>query len=435
MRVTIVCMGSRGDVQPGMALGLLLRQRGHLVRLAGHASFRDWVERRGLDFALLEPDFGAELDAALGTSREGGPLRVFLAMLRSAHQYRRRLDTLPGGLWEACRDADAIVFPKVFGLACYYIARALGIPGVAMALQPADPTGAFPSLALPPGINLGTTLNRASHSIALQALLWQPFRRSTNVLLRQTVRTTTAPLSGPLRTMQRERVPVLYAFSRHVVPRPRDWDDRIHVTGYWFLEREPEWHPPPAVQRFLASGPPPVYVGFGSMPAGSEQTGRTVIEALRKSGQRGLLAGRWDGRLTDTQDILVVGDVAHDWLFPQVAAVVHHSGAGTTSATLRAGVPSIHVPLLLDQPFWAHRVKTLGAGPAPIPRAKLNADRLAAAIRASVMDDGIKARAAALGRAIRSENGVAVAADLFEAYTASFLAATAAGAGRKRRGN
>lgn len=148
-----------------------------------------------------------------------------------------------------------------------------------------------------------------------------------------------------------------------------------------------------------------------------------MIEALRKSGQRGLVAGRWEGLPADTRDILAVGDVPHDWLFPRVAVVIHHSGAGTTSAALRAGVPSIHVPLLLDQPFWAHRVNALGAGPAPIPRPKLTADRLAAAIHAAVTDDRIKVRAAALGQAIRSENGVAAAADLFEAYTASYRGA------------
>lgn len=254
MRVTIVCIGSRGDVQPSMALGLLLRERGHDVRLAGHESFREWVARRGLDFALVEPDFGRDLEAALGASREAGALRALVALLVAARRHHRLLDRLPEGLWEACRDAEAIVFPKVYGLACYYIARAVGIPAVAMALQPADPTGAFATLALPPGTNLGAALNRASHTIALQVLLWQPFRRSTNMLLRRRVRTTPAPLFGPLRSMRRERVPVLYAFSRHVVPRPPDWDEWLHVTGYWFLDHEPEWRPPADLERFLASG-------------------------------------------------------------------------------------------------------------------------------------------------------------------------------------
>jgi UDP:flavonoid glycosyltransferase YjiC (YdhE family) len=204
-------------------------------------------------------------------------------------------------------------------------------------------------------------------------------------------------------------VPLLYGYSPTVVPKPSDWDEHAHVTGYWFLDHAPDWQPPAGLVDFLESGSPPVYVGFGSLVSGgAEKASRVVLDALRQSGQRGVLATGWGGLGPSDLpgEVYATESVPHDWLFPRMAAVAHHGGAGTTGAGLRAGVPSIILPFSKDQPFWARRVEALGAGPAPIPRKRLTAGRLAQAMHVAVTDESIRERSAALGEAIRGENGV-----------------------------
>jgi UDP:flavonoid glycosyltransferase YjiC (YdhE family) len=205
---------------------------------------------------------------------------------------------------------------------------------------------------------------------------------------------------------------MLYCFSPTIVPKPPDWGEHSHVTGYWFLDHPLDWQPPADLVGFLESGPPPIYVGLGGIASRNpEKTSRIVLDALRQSGQRGVIAACGGGlSQSDLPDeVFVTEAIPHDWLFPRMAAVVHHGGAGTTGAGLRAGVPSILVPVANDQPFWARRVKALGAGPAPIPRRRLSADRLAQAIRVAVTDESIRKRAAELGETIRAEDGVAIA--------------------------
>jgi len=202
---------------------------------------------------------------------------------------------------------------------------------------------------------------------------------------------------------------MLYCYSPAVVPKPPDWSEHAHVTGYWFLDHAPDWQPPADLVDFLESGPPPIYVGFGSMTSRDpERMSRIVLDALSQSGQRGVIATGLGGlSQSDLPDeVFMTETVPHDWLFPRMAAVVHHGGAGTTGAGLRAGVPSIIAPVSNDQPFWARRVKALGAGPAPIPHKGLTADRLAHAISVAVTDESIRKRAAELGETIRAEDGV-----------------------------
>jgi sterol 3beta-glucosyltransferase len=202
---------------------------------------------------------------------------------------------------------------------------------------------------------------------------------------------------------------MLSAYSPSIIPHPTDWPATVAVTGYYFLDAQTDWQPSPALQAFLAAGAPPVYIGFGSMAGRNpEQLATLVLEALAQSGQRGLLLTGWGGLRPETvpDSVFVVNSAPHGWLFPRMAAVVHHGGAGTTAEGLRAGVPTVIVPFVFDQPFWGARVNALGLGPAPIPQKKLTADRLAHAIRVAVTDSGMRQRAKACGAAIRAENGI-----------------------------
>jgi sterol 3beta-glucosyltransferase len=213
--------------------------------------------------------------------------------------------------------------------------------------------------------------------------------------------------------------PLLGAYSSRVIPHPPDWPDSMQITGYWFQDLLTKWQPPAQLEAFLEAGDPPVYIGFGSM-AGSQpdRLAKLVLEALAMSGQRGLLLTGWGGihALSVPESVLVIEAAPHTWLFPRMAAVVHHGGAGTTAEGLRAGVPSVILPYMMDQPFWGQRVKALGVGPEPVLQKKLTSDSLAGAICAAVMQPEIKRRAVQLSEAICTEDGVANAVKIVKQH-------------------
>jgi sterol 3beta-glucosyltransferase len=212
-------------------------------------------------------------------------------------------------------------------------------------------------------------------------------------------------------------IPRLYHYSAHVVPRPADWNASNILTGYWFLDEAGGWQPPDDLLAFLATDEPPVYIGFGSMPAeDAEAKTRIVIEAVQKSGQRAVIAAGWGGLKAASQgNIFAIDAAPHDWLFPRMSAVVHHGGAGTTAAGLRAGKPTIICPFFGDQPFWGERVRTLGVGPAPLPQKKLNAANLANAITEATTNKVMRDKAEAIGAALRAEDGVRAAVEAVQA--------------------
>jgi UDP:flavonoid glycosyltransferase YjiC (YdhE family) len=312
-----------------------------------------------------------------------------------------------GEVQAACDGADGVVFSPL-AFAGWHVAEALGVPSMQAALQPAIPTRAFPTLPLAGRWDFGGALNLLTY-VPYQQFVWHALRPILNRWRRESLGIPAVPLRGPFRTMRERRTPVLHGFSPLVLPRPRDWPEWVHLTGYWFLDRPTDWQPAARVVEFLAAGPPPVYVGFGSMiPRDPAGTIDAVLGALRQAGVRGILATGWMGATAHDlpDDVLALDEIPHDWLFPRVAAVVHHGGAGTTAAAMRAGRPAVVVPFFADQPFWAQRVERLGVGPSPVPLKRLTANRLAEAIRAAVTDDGITRRAADIGEQLRAEDGV-----------------------------
>jgi UDP:flavonoid glycosyltransferase YjiC (YdhE family) len=197
-----------------------------------------------------------------------------------------------------------------------------------------------------------------------------------------------------------------------------DWMPNVAVTGYWFTPGDPGWKPPLELQTFLGDGPPPIYIGFGSMPERRpDDLADIVVRALRRARLRGVLGAGWanlEAYGGNGPEVQIVADPPHQWLFPRVSAVVHHGGAGTTHTGLRAGRPTVIVPFLTDQPFWGRRVVATGVGPEPIPRRHLSVEALAAAIHRAVTDPGVLTRAARMGTRIEREDGVAQAVDHFE---------------------
>jgi UDP:flavonoid glycosyltransferase YjiC (YdhE family) len=301
---------------------------------------------------------------------------------------------------------DAVLF-SVLAFPAYHLAEAARIPAIGAYLQPMTRTREFPSLFMKArGLPL---LNLWSH-IAVEQITWQPVRRTVN-RWREGLGLSPLPWSGLYRSIYRS-MPVLYGFSPAVVPAPSDWSGQIKVTGYWVHEGPGDWRPGDELARFLADGSAPVYVGFGSRP--ERQPGALadlVLGAVRLAGQRAVLLTGWGGlTVADSgDDVLVVDEVPHDWLFPQMAAVVHHGGAGTTGTALQSGTPSIVVPSFADQFFWGERVEVLGAG-VNLPRRELTVESLAAAISATA-NANVRCEAAELGATLRAENGVARAVE------------------------
>ncbi|NER84842.1 MAG: glycosyltransferase family 1 protein, partial [Leptolyngbya sp. SIO1D8] len=246
-------------------------------------------------------------------------------------------------------------------------------------------------------------------------LFWQAFRQPINQWRVETLHLP-AWQRNPLGNEGWQRVSILYGYSPTVIPKPANWAEHLHVTGYWFLESLPDFSPPLELIHFLEAGEPPIYIGFDSMTdRHPEFMAETAITALTQTRQRGILLTGWGGiSHTDLPDsIFKLDSVPHSWLFPKMTDIVHHGGAGTTAAALRAGVPNIIIPFIADQPFWGHRIAQLGVGPQPIPKKKLTVERLATAIQTAVEDKAMKQRAKVLGRKIRSENGVAEAVKAF----------------------
>jgi UDP:flavonoid glycosyltransferase YjiC (YdhE family) len=282
---------------------------------------------------------------------------------------------------------------------------------------PFTPTRAFPSALasqLPPWF--GGALYRLSHHVFRQ-MMWQSFRAADNGARKQVLGLPPAPFWGPYNAEPLREMPILYGYSPSVLPPPADWGTSIHVTGYWFLDPEEDWTPPPALVEFLQAGPPPVYVGFGSMSHRKpKETADLILKALAQAGQRAILLSGWSGMqaIETPESVFAIDSVPHAWLFPRVAAVVHHGGAGTTAAGLRAGAPSVIVPFFGDQPFWGQRVAELGVGPTPISRKKLTVERLAQAIHQAATDPGMRQRASWLGANIRAEDGIARAVAVVE---------------------
>jgi UDP:flavonoid glycosyltransferase YjiC (YdhE family) len=420
VRITIPTTGSRGDVQPYVALGAGLRRAGHRVRLATHADFEAMARRNGLEFFAVEAS-GRELHGTATADRmprAGGNPFVFLREFARLRQPLVR--SLLANTWEACADTDLVLLTPTALLVGWSAAEKRGLPTCWTSLQPTSPSRHLANFLFPdwpPRLPGAGAYNLLTHWVAGE-VLWQFIRPALNEARREALDLPPLPLPGPLDLMFAP-TPRLYGYSAHLVPPPPDWGDNHHVTGFWFLDAAPDWTPPPGLEEFLAAGPPPVYVGFGSMrDRDASAVTALVLEALSRAGRRGVLHTGWGGlrEVPPSERFFPVGPVPHDWLFPRVAAAVHHGGAGTVAAALRAGIPSVLVPFMADQPFWARRLFALGVAPAPVPRKRLTAERLAAAIRAAVEGPEIRRRAAELGAKVRAEGGVGRAVAVLDAY-------------------
>ncbi|MEZ4862012.1 MAG: glycosyltransferase [Caldilineaceae bacterium] len=425
MKILISSFGTRGDVQPYLALAVGLQRASHQVTLATSHTFSDWIHAYGVQTHPIRVSIQEVMQqpAVQAVLRSKNLLRQIRLLRAILGQNRETAEVV----WQAAQDADLIIQSPT-GCCALEAASKLGIPALFASPLPVAPTRSFPSFFLGSmRFSLGGGYNFFTHRL-MHFALWHGMSKHMVKPLRRTL--GLSPLrsfADLLAECRRLGVPWLYGYSPHVLPKPRDWDMDQHVTGYWFLDTPPAWQPPGDLLHFLVSGPPPIYIGFGSMGHGDPaRHTQLALRALALSGQRGVLLTGWGGMAApmphdafQSHNVFFVENIPHDWLFPQMAAVVHHGGAGTTGAGLRAGVPNLLTPFAPnDQVAWAERVEKLGMGVRLPSIQQLTAEKLAAAIQVALTDSTMRTRATKLGEKIRSENGIGEAVALIERQAA-----------------
>ena len=401
MKVLILAPGTRGDAAPAAGLGQALTADGHEVTVVAGAEQTTLVTEAG---CAVVP-----IDTPMAPPDDTGGIRAYLDALR------HYMDAAAGAALSALSVATApgagapfdVMLTNAISPYGHDIAEHLGVPSAAALLQPAEPSAAYPPMVAS-ARDLGSVGNRLAGRLA------ERVRTPYDPACARVRKELGLPAESRAVAQRRRRgagLPVHHGISPTVLPRPADWSDRLTLDGFWWSPSRPDWEAPAELATFVDAGPAPVVVTLGSLPPGSD-TAAQIERTLRTSGHRFVLQGDVlrdaSGRLADhlgAGRVLHVGDVPHEWLLPRAAAVVHQAGAGVTSAALRAGIPSVTVPMHTDQPFWGRRLVALSAGTAPIPMKRLSAEALTARLDEAMTSAALRDGAARVAKALRAEDG------------------------------
>lgn len=408
MNITILTYGSRGDVQPFIPLSLGLLARGHSVKLAAPSRFKELVEGYAAPFFSLagEPEDLSRRLNDVGFN--------FIKMVREIMDHAIEIGAeMLRQTEEACSDADLIIHTFAHAVGAHTLAREMNIPDIHIQTFPMfTPTGDYPNVTMP---NLKVrSLNKLTHLISSKVTWWSSVIGFEQV--RRRVGLPKRKLYFPFdKDPLRPSTPILCGWSPSILPPSSDWESNVHVTGYYFFDDKNSYKPSGELVDFLNTGKPPVCISFGSMVnRNAERIDKITRDALKQTKNRGVILSGWsevDDR--SSNDIMYVNAVPHDWLLPRCKMIVHHGGAGTTSAGLRAGIPNVVIPFTADQPFWGNRVCAIGAGPKPVYVNQLSVQKLTKAIL-EAEGEIIRKRAQAIGYGIRCEDGVKYAVELIE---------------------
>ena len=422
--IQLISIGSRGDLEPYLALLEELQQRGHDVHLIGSPNFQAIAAESGIRFTALPGDFRVLM---------GSPTGLELMAGKAVHLIDNQLlnQFLNIGR-EAIQGCDLLLAPPL-ALWAYHLAEAEGCRFAVVSPIPVVRTKAFPFLQWPGDPNpdkhpagLRRRWRGQLHRLSYEAVRLLGWRREAAVI--QEFRRRQGLPSLPWRGVQaRKKTPVqlqtpaeLHLFSQHVLKRPQDWPTSAKVTGFCFSSqaKAETYQPPRDLQQFLDDGPAPFYAGFGSMiPRNPHELASIVIEAALRTNQRLILNPGWGRILPKTAlppSVFVVEECPHAWLFPKVRGAVHHGGAGTTASTLRSGLPSTVVAFFADQPAWGHTLEQLGVSPATHRATTITADALSESLRAICTEPSFKQRAEALSQCIHEDDGTGKTADTLE---------------------
>jgi sterol 3beta-glucosyltransferase len=410
MRLTIVGTGSRGDVAPLITLGHGLAEHGHDVRLLAHPEYAALADGAEVTFIPARGPNPREL-------LEGPEGRQFLRGGRTPRGYAKRLAELASPLVElgfedtlgASEGADAVLYLTT-AFAGFNVAEKLGIPAIQVQLAPFLRTRAYPSVFVPRR-SLGGAANLASHVFSERMMsyaLREPLNRARRNVL------DLPPLTGGNVPEERVRLDAgrLLGFSSHVVPPSLTWPSDTYQCGYWMDGQDEGWLPDAATAALLERHGKTLFFGLGSMMVDDPaELTRLVVEAAARTAHKLVIQRGWGGlgAGASADHVHVIEDAPHEALFARVDGVVHHGGAGTTARALRAGRPSMAIPLIADQWFWGYRVEALGAGVAPLGADRVTVKELAKRFAALTGDARIRSRAEALGAALADEDAIAPA--------------------------
>lgn len=416
MKIVILTAGSHGDVLPHFVLGHALKQSGYEILVSAPKNYASLAVEYGVEYFPLSADIQSLVSNDTGRETLDGSKNLFAFVRNVREMVAPLLRQMARELWEASQGAQMLICHPVLEYFAQAISEKLRIPLLNATMWP-PPTREFHHNIFPPPPAMIRAVapglyNRVSYRLINLGLL-NVLRSFVNHLRRDILE-----LPTKVRVSSVDQVPVLGGFSRNLIPPPSDWDERVHVTGYWY-PRYQDWQPPDGLMHFLESGPPPVFMGFGSMLVRDPQeNAKTLVKALEMTGQRGVLLSGWarmEGQSLP-ESVFTVDYAPYEWLFSHTAAVVHHGGVGTTHLSLRAGKPTVIVPFIVDQPFWGWRVEQLGVGPKAIPKKKLTAENLARALEMALSDREMQRRAAELGENMRAEDGLGAAVEIVGRY-------------------
>lgn len=420
MTIAILTLGTRGDMQPFVALGLGLQRAGYGILFISAKNEEAFVSSFGLPYFALSADIQKAMEAreVQQMAKGDNPIAFVRSHLSGSRQQQQMMDVVQNEACQACQGADAILYHP--GMAnAFYMARQLDIPAIMASPFPVTPTRLYPAILFYTGPRLGMWYNQLTQWL-FERIFWQLSKGATTRFWQKQGKPNVVAAIPVSRLQVVSGQPTLYGYSELLFARDLAWPANVHITGYWPLDGEPDWQPPATLTTFLANGPPPVYIGFGSIKdtTAFAETIDMVLEAVNRANVRAIVALGWNHLPTGTllpANVYLLDNAPHSWLFPQMAAVVHHGGAGTTAAGLRAGKPTLIIPHTADQPAWGRRVYELGIGPKPIPRKKLSAENLASALQA-VLSPNIAVQAAQLSEQLRPEQGVQEAVRVIDAY-------------------
>lgn len=405
-RITVFALGTRGDVQPMLALALGLKAAGYAITFVTGENFVSWVQEYGIEAqGTIDVDRMMTSESGVAWSESSrNPAEQLAHMGRLMKEYGPQM--AEGGL-RGVQGADAIITGFVSDFIGTALAEKYQLPLISAALQPYRPTRSGPA-SLSPIFQRGTSILNLLMGRFVERMLFKVYEPTMNRFRTEMLGLPAVDVNQYYKRLH--QTPTVNGFSRFMVPPASDWDEHVYTAGFWFLD-VPPWTPPAELVQYLEAGSPPIYLGFGSMTSSDPvATVGRIDRVLSHLGLRGVIPARW-GNHVFTQDDLpehlyAVEGVPHRWLFPRMDAVVHHGGAGTTAAGLYAGKPTLVVPHMSDQPFWGRRVAALGAGPHPLPRHRLTPRLLTARLRELVTDTMIRSSAEVLGEKIRAEQGV-----------------------------
>jgi sterol 3beta-glucosyltransferase len=412
LRITLATIGTRGDVQPYIGVARELEKRGHRVTVATHEEFGPMLAQYGLEHRPTGGNFRRLMDSELG--------RAWLNSGDSPFKYAKYARELFMPLQEmycqefddACADAEGVVF-YAMAVGGLYAAERRRLPVVAVAPWAMVPNREVIPVAssfidLLPG-SVKKWLGSQIMKLAIGSMT-EPHNA-----YRKRVGLPPMTAASFLHHAFEIGTPTVHLFSEHVVPRPRDWAPQHQVAGFSFAPETP-YEPPASLVDFLSSGSQPIYLGFGSMTGFEpEQLAELATRAARLAGVRAVVASGWAGlQPKPSDDVYVIDEIPHEWLFPRVSAVVHHGGAGTLATGFRFGKPTVVAAFFADQPVWGRLNEKLGSGPKPLARQSITAENLAVAIRKAVTDEKYRLRAEELAAKIATENGAARAAEMIE---------------------